>query len=539
MAKASQKAGSQKSGSPKIGPDLSGPVKTKTKKASDLQSPSLKAFKERIGEIQDLRTTQGLLGWDLEVFMPEKGSAVRSSQLSTLAKLSHEMLVSEETGTLLKELRAPEVLKGLSKVEQAMVREVGKEYDRQQKIPTQLVQEMTQTTAEAMPLWAEARKKSDFKLFAPILTKIIEQNQRMAEAIGYEKSPYNALLDLYEPNLTVAQIDPLFKDLKAEIVPLLQAIQNAKAPETKFLHKKYDTQSQLAFSKVVVEAMGFDLKAGRLDLSVHPFSMGISPDDVRLTTRVFERDLFSCLASALHEAGHGLYEQGSQPELIRTTLEGGTSLGIHESQSRMWENIVGRSRPFWKHFYPKLKKAFPGKLDGVKLEAFYKAINRVQSSPIRVEADEVTYNLHIMLRYGIEKDLIEGKMKVKDIPEIWNEQMKTLLGYSPKNDAEGCLQDVHWSHGSFGYFPTYTLGNLYSAMFFEMATKQINDLSRQIEKGNLSPLTAWLKQEIHWVGKMESPDEISRRVTGQSLTAKPFVNYLWAKYGELYGIQRK
>jgi carboxypeptidase Taq len=508
-------------------------------KSSTTKPTSFTAFKERVGEIQDLRTTQGLLGWDLEVFMPEKGSAVRSNQLSTLAKISHEMLVSEEMGQWLKELRAPAVLKGLDKLDQAMVREVGKEFDRQQKIPTQLVQEMTQTTAEAMPLWAEARKTSNFKLFAPILTRIIEQNQRIAEAIGYEKSPYDALLDLYEPGLTVAQIDPLFKDLKAEIVPLLKAIQNAKAPETKFLNKKYDIQSQLEFSKLVVSAMGFDMKAGRLDQSVHPFSMGISPDDVRLTTRVFERELFSCLASAMHEAGHGLYEQGGMPELIRTTLEGGTSLGIHESQSRMWENIVGRSRPFWKHFYPKLKKAFPGKLDDVKLDAFYKAINRVQSSPIRVEADEVTYNLHIMLRYGIEKDLIEGKMKVKDIPEIWNEQMKTLLGYSPKNDAEGCLQDVHWSHGSFGYFPTYTLGNLYSAMFFETAKKQVKDLEHYIEKGKLTHLTAWLKKEIHAVGKMESPDEISRRVNGQSLTAKPFVHYLWTKYGELYGIKRK
>jgi carboxypeptidase Taq len=387
-----------------------------------------------------------------------------------------------------------------------------------------------------MGVWAEARKKSNFKMFAPLLEKIIALNCEMADAIGYVGSRYNALLDLYEPGLTTTELDPLFKNLKKEIVPLLKAIQGAERPNDKFLHKKYSKEKQMAFSRMVVEAMGFDMKAGRLDLSVHPFTMGISMDDVRLTTRAFEDNLFSCLASSMHEAGHGMYEQGANPKLVRTTLEGGSSLGIHESQSRMWENLVGRGRPFWKHFYPKLKKLFPGKLDGVKMEQFYRAINIVESSPVRVEADEVTYNLHIILRYEMEKDLIEGKLSVGDVPEVWNEKMVSYLGYTPKNDGEGCLQDVHWSHGSFGYFPTYTLGNLYSAMFYNAAKRGVRGLEGQIEKGKMGGLKRWLNRNIHEVSRMETPDEIVRRATGSPLTAEPFVKYLWDKYSEIYAL---
>jgi carboxypeptidase Taq len=499
----------------------------------------IKAFKELVGEIQDLRTTQALLGWDLEVFMPEKGSRTRAQQLATLSKFTHQMLTSTQMEELLTELRTPKKLSKLSHIEQAMVREIGKEHDREKKISAELVQEMTMTTAEAMPLWAEARKKSDFQLFAPILKKIVSLNIDMAKAIGYKTSPYDALLDLYEPDLTTTLLDPLFANLKNEIIPLVKAIQDSsKKPDTGFLYKHYSQDKQMAFSKDVLEAMEFDFKRGRLDLSVHPFSSGTSAEDVRLTTRVFENHLFSCLSSAMHEGGHGLYEQGVDLELLRTSLDSGTSLGIHESQSRMWENLVGRSETFWKHFFPRLKKYYPRKLADITTKQFYAAINEVKPSAIRVESDEVTYNLHIVLRYEIEKALIEGQLSVKDIPHVWHEKMKEYIGYSPKDDSEGCLQDVHWSHGSFGYFPTYTLGNLYSAQFFRVAHQQMPDLSKDIGKGKLKPLKKWLNEQIHHVGKMESPQEIIQRVTGEPLSAHYFVDYLWTKYGSLYDLKR-
>lgn len=499
----------------------------------------MQEFREIVGEIQDLRHTQGLLGWDLETFMPEKGAKTRSHQLSTLAKLSHQMLTSDRMGALLDHLRTPKVYKKLKAEEQATVREWGRDYDREKKIPVTLVQAMTQTTAEAMPIWAKAREAKRFEDFAPILEKILKLNRELAETIGYTGSPYNALLDLYEPELTTETLDALFGQLKRDLVPLVGAIQNApKRPNTKFLHKSFNEEKQLAFSEKVLAAMGFDLQAGRLDKSVHPFSMGMGSEDVRLTTRVFKDNFFSCLASTLHEGGHGLYEQNSAPSLERTGMEGGTSLGIHESQSRLWENLVGRSKGFWKHFFPKLKKVFPKQLEDVSWQAFYKAINLVEPSPIRVEADEVTYNLHIILRYEIEKDLIEGKLDVKAIPAVWNRKMKEYLGYFPKDDAEGALQDVHWSHGSFGYFPTYTLGNLYSVQFYNTARRKVKGLEEQIAKGKLLPLKNWLAEEIHRVGRLERPAEIVQRVTGGPLDAQPFVDYLWDKYSSIYEISR-
>lgn len=498
----------------------------------------MQELRERIGEIQDLRTTQGLLGWDLEVYMPEKGARVRAQQMATLAKLSHEQMTADRIGELLEVLRTPKTLAKLERIDQAIVREVGEEYDRQRKIPVELVQAMTRTTAEAMPLWAEARTNNDFKRFAPVLQKIIDQNRQMAEAIGYKGSPYNALLDLYEPELTTEFLDPLFAKLKKDLIPLVRAIQESpKKPDGSVLKKSFDTEKQMAFSRTILEAMGFDFTRGRLDLSVHPFSMGISQEDVRLTTRVFKDNLMSCLASAMHEGGHGMYEQGSDPALDRTSLEGGASLGIHESQSRFWENLIGRSRPFWKHFLPKLRKLYPKKLADVSLNEFYGAINLVEPSPIRVEADEVTYNLHIVLRYEIEKDLIEGRLAVKDIPKLWNKKMTEYLGYTPKDDAEGCLQDVHWSHGSFGYFPTYTLGNLYSVQFYNTILKKMPGLEDNIAKGNFKALKKWLNEEIHQISKVERPHEIVKRVTGKPLDAAPFIAYLWEKYGDIYGLK--
>lgn len=506
---------------------------------STATTASIKAFQALVNEIHDLQGTQAMLGWDLETYMPEKGSSLRAKQLATLAKISHNMMTSPEMEDHLRNLRQPGVVDKLDTMSQALVREVGRSFDKNKKIPLELLQEMVETTAEAHKTWVEARANKNFKQFEPVLRKIVSLNQRMAEAQGYEDSPYDALLDEYEPGLTVKQLDPLFAKLKAEIVPLLKAIQNSGyTPETGFLHEGFfPTDKQMEFSRMVLRDMGFDFEAGRLDLAPHPFSSGVGSLDVRLTTRVDERDVFSALSSSMHEGGHGMYEQGVNPALNRTPLAEGTSLGIHESQSRMWENQVGRSKAFWQHYFPKLREAFPD-LKNTDADKFYHGINRVRPSFIRVESDEVTYNLHILLRYEIEKALIEGSMKVDEVPEAWAAKTREYLGITPANDAEGALQDIHWSHGSFGYFPTYTLGNLYSAQFFHTAKKQNPELESQIAQGNLQVLKTWLNKEIHHVGKMESAETIVQRVTGEPLNASYFVDYLWQKYGDIFGIQR-
>jgi carboxypeptidase Taq len=496
-------------------------------------------FQALVEEIHDLNATQALLGWDLEVMMPEKAAPLRAKQMATLAKLSHQMLTGEQMRVALKALREKAVEAQLDDTQKALVREVGRSFDKSCKIPVALLQEMVETTSSAHPIWVEARANKNFRQFEPVLEKIVRLNQQMADVLGYENSPYDALLDEYEPGLTVSQLEPLFGDLKAELVPLLKAIQaSGYVPDTGLLTSGFfPAQKQIDFSRQVLTRMGFDFDAGRLDLSAHPFSSGSSALDVRLTTRIDESDVFSALSSSMHEGGHGMYEQGINPALARTPLAEGTSLGIHESQSRMWENQVGRSRVFWKFFFPKLQEQFP-ELKKSTLDEFYRAINRVQASFIRVEADEVTYNLHIMVRYEIEKALIEGRMTVSEIPEAWNAKYQEYLGVTPPDDALGCLQDIHWSHGSFGYFPTYTLGNLYAAQFFGTAKKQIPDLEGQIAQGNLQILKQWLNKEIHWVGKSERAETIVHRVTGEPLSARYFTNYLWSKFSEIYPIQK-
>lgn len=503
------------------------------------KTSSVKAFHNLVNEVHDLQACQGLLGWDLETHMPAKGAPLRAKQLGTLATLAHQKMTGPDMDAHMQALRQPGTADKLDAMSQALIREVGRVYDKSRKTPLELLQEMVETTAEAHQVWVEARRNASFKQFEPVLRKIVSLNQRFAEAQGYEDSPYDALLDEYEPGLTVKQLDPLFAQLKADIVPLLKAIQDSGVtPDTSILSNGFfPADKQLEFSRMILERMGFDFDAGRLDLSAHPFTSGAGSLDVRLTTRVDERDVFSALSSSMHEGGHGMYEQGVNPALNRTPLADGASLGIHESQSRMWENQVGRGKAFWQAFFPRLQETFP-ELKNTTLDQFYAAINKVQPSFIRVEADEVTYNLHILVRYEIEKALIEGRMGVEEIPEAWNARMQEYLGVIPPDDAKGCLQDIHWSHGSFGYFPTYTLGNLYSAQFFNRAKTQVPNLEQEIAAGNLFPLKTWLNREIHFVGRTETPEQIVQRVTGEPLNARYFVDYLWSKYGEVFGLKR-
>ncbi|MFB3114514.1 MAG: carboxypeptidase M32, partial [Nitrospirales bacterium] len=388
----------------------------------------------------------------------------------------------------------------------------------------------------AQQVWTEARQNNTFATFLPNLRTVVALKYEEVEYLGYTDSPYNTLLDTYEPGATVAQLQPLFTTIRERLVSLLEEIrQSPTPPNDRILYQPYDTDRQLEFGKLVLKKMGYDFSRGRLDLSAHPFTTSFHPTDVRVTTRVFEKDLQSCLFSCIHEGGHGLYEQGLPPEHHGTPLGEALSLGIHESQSRLWENSVGRSRAFWEYFFPLLKDRFPNQLSGINVDTFYGAINTVKPSLIRVEADEVTYNLHIMVRFEIELDVIEKRVGVEDLPDLWRTKMKEYLGVVPERDADGVLQDVHWSFGAFGYFPTYTLGNLYAAMLFKQAGTDLPSLETDIAQGNLMPLKQWLNHHIHRHGRQFTSKELIQRATGQTLSAEPFLQSLRDKMQEVYG----
>ncbi len=496
----------------------------------------------RLLEIQRINSAASVLSWDQETYMPPKGGEARAEQIATLQGLAHERLVSPDFERELSRWVDPTT--GLiietpgddwDEPSRSLLREVWRDFSRAKKLPSAFVKRLSRECSLAQQVWTEARRKSDFRMFLPHLRTVVALKREEASYLGYTASPYDALLDVYEPGLTLAALKPLFAQLKTRLIPLLNRVMaSAVKIDDSILFKSYDTARQLEFGRLVLTAMGYDFERGRLDLSAHPFTTSFHPTDVRVTTRVYEKELPVCLFSCLHEGGHALYDQGLDPRYYGTPLGDPLSLGIHESQSRLWENCIGRSRPFWRFFYPLLQQMFPDQLSGVELEQFYAAINRAKPSLIRVEADELTYNLHIMLRFEIEQDLIEGRIQVEDLPALWNRKMQEYLGIAPETDAEGVLQDVHWSLGSIGYFPTYTLGNLYAVQFYDQARLEIPDLDAQIESGQLIGLRRWLEQNIHRWGRMFTPDHLVQRVTGKHLSPEPFLAYLERKYGELY-----
>jgi carboxypeptidase Taq len=496
----------------------------------------------RLTEIQHLKSAASLLSWDQETYMPAGGGEARADQLATLEGLAHDKLVSPDVKGWLGQWVDP--TSGLAREtgtepwdepSRALLREVWRDYSRANKLPSEFVTRLARQASLSQQVWVEARAQNDFKKFLPNLRTLVALKREEAAYVGYQASPYDALMDSYEPGMTVAHITPLFAALKAGLVPLLRRVLDSPIRiDDSFLHRTYEADRQMEFGKLVLTAMGYDFTRGRLDLSAHPFTTSFHPTDVRVTTRVFETDLPSCLFSCIHEGGHGLYDQGLEPERYGTPLGDSLSLGIHESQSRLWENSVGRSLSFWRCFYPMLQQVFPHQLPGVSLEQFHAAINRVQPSLIRVEADELTYNLHIMIRYEIERALIEDGMDVADLPGVWNEKMRTYLGIVPETDRTGVLQDVHWSMGAIGYFPTYTLGNLYAAQFYDQARLEILDLEDHIAAGQLTVLTKWLNQKIHRWGRTFTVEHLVRRVTGSSLSPQPFLDYVEQKYGQLY-----
>mgnify|MGYP001285057336 CR=1 FL=1 len=496
----------------------------------------------RLLEIQRINSAASVLSWDQETYMPAGGGAARAEQIAVLQGLAHDKLVSEEIAQLLERWVDPATGQAAAtdgerwdEPSRALLREVWRDFSRARKLPSEFVVRLSRECSLAQQAWVDAREASNFKSFLPHLATLLTLKREEADYLGYKVSPYDALLDLYEPGATIAQLAPLFDQLRARLVPLLKRVIDSPASvDESFLFHGFDTARQLEFGRLVLIAMGYDFERGRLDLSAHPFTTSFHPTDVRVTTRVFEHDLASCLFSCIHEGGHGLYDQGLDPQYYGTPLGDSVSLGIHESQSRLWENCVGRSRPFWRFFYPILQQTFPHQLKGIDVEQFYAAINRAKPSLIRVEADELTYNLHIMLRFEIERDLIEGRTQPDDLPGIWNDKMKQYLGIVPDKDADGVLQDVHWSMGAFGYFPTYTLGNLYAVQFYEQAKQEIPHLEDEIAVGQLMVLRRWLEQKIHRWGRMYRPEHLAQRITGSTISPEPFLRYLERKYGELY-----
>jgi carboxypeptidase Taq len=483
-------------------------------------------------------SVSGLLEWDQETYMPTGAAAIRGEQLEALAGIVHKEHTSEAYKAALSKLidiKTGKIkAKGLTEAQKASVQVWRRDFRKDTSLPLEFVEEFARLTSQSQLVWRKARKENAFNQFAPYLERIVTMSKKKAEYLGYDDHPYDALMDLYEPEAKTKEVASLFADLKKGLVPLIKKIKSKKQVDDSFINGKFDQEKQLEFGKIILKDMGFDLEKGRLDISTHPFSSSAHPTDSRITTRIHPTSLMSNISVVLHEGGHSLYEMGLPVQAYGSPLGESISLGIHESQSRWWETRIGQSKPFWKHYLPLLAKAFKGKLEKVTLDQFYKGVNKVEPSFIRVEADEVTYSLHVILRFEMEKALIEGKLKVRDIPEAWNAKMVELLGIEPKSYADGCLQDVHWSMGGFGYFPTYTLGNLYSAQFFDAFASEHKDWEKKVSKGELLFIKDWLNENIHQHGRRYSGKELLKKVTGKDFSSKPYLAYLTAKYNEIY-----
>jgi carboxypeptidase Taq len=483
-----------------------------------------------------LASVSAVLGWDEQTYMPHGGAEHRANQLGMLAGMTHERATAPRIGDLLNQLASSELVAISDSPEAANIREAKRDFDRQTKLPRRLVEELSRVTTLGQHAWVEARKQSNFGHFLPWLEKIVALKREEAQTVGYGQGvPYDALLDEFEPGATAAEITALFTPLRDALVPLIARIRDTKklAP-VEILERNYPVEAQKSFSKYAAQKIGFSFEDGRLDETAHPFCSGFGPGDCRLTTRYNAHHFPGAFFGTLHESGHGIYEQGLPKEAFGTPLGGATSLGIHESQSRLWENFVGRSREFWKYFFSPAQAVFPEALGQTKLDDFYWAINDVRPSFIRVEADEATYNLHIMLRFELEKPLVSGDLKPADVPSVWNETFTRYFGITPPNDAQGCLQDIHWSFGGIGYFPTYTLGNMYAAQFFEAAQRDIGNVRNLLAAGDFMPLKEWLNKKIHVHGKRYRAQRLAEMVTGQKLSSEPLVRHLVTKYEELY-----
>lgn len=497
---------------------------------------ALEKIRAHARETALLSSISGLVEWDEQTHMPHEAAAWRAEQQAYLAGMIHARKTAPELGDWLAELRESDAAKDPESDAGCVARQMSHAYDRETKLPGDLVEEVARVSSQAHHAWIDARKADDFKSFQPMLEKMLGLQRQRAEAFGYTDSPYDALLEEYEPGETAASVGTVLAGLRDELAPLVKLIVDSDmtAPN-ELVRRSFDVTTQEAFGKQAAAAIGFSFDEGSLDTAAHPFCGGAGPRDVRMTTRYNEHDFADSFFSTLHETGHGLYEQGLQADHFGLPMGEAISLGIHESQSRMWENLVGRSRGFWKHFFGPLGEAFPTAMKGVDPEAWWFAVNEAKPSLIRTESDEATYNLHVIVRFELERAMIEGDLQPADLPGAWNDAYASIVGITPPSDANGCLQDVHWSAGLFGYFPTYALGNLYAAQFYDQAEADLGDLEAMFAAGEFAPLLGWLRERIHSVGQRLTASELVERVTGKPLSHAPLIRRLRAKFGPLYG----
>jgi carboxypeptidase Taq len=491
------------------------------------------SYKTKMQKIADVKYASAVLQWDQETYLPKKGNHFRGRQIATLAEIAHQQFTDESVGNLLNELMAVD---NLSASEKRNVQLTLEDYNRNKKLSPEFVRKMSETVNQSFHAWIEARKKNSFAVFEGPLHQLIELKKQEADALGYTAHPYNALMNDYDKGLTVHVVDEIFKNLLPSLSDLLNNIKSKPQVNDSFLYQHYHKDDQWKFGTELLKRIGFDWEAGRQDISEHPFTTNFNNSDVRVTTRIDENDFNNMTWSCLHEGGHALYEQGLPAEQYGLPLGEYCSLSIHESQSRLWENCVGRGLPFWEYNFSLAKSFFNDQLANVSVEEFYKAINKVQPSLIRTEADELTYHFHVYIRYEIEKELIQGTLKTSDIPVYWNDMYKKYLGVNVPDDKNGCLQDVHWSHGSLGYFATYSIGSLYASQLYAAIGRENNLMSMEIAQGNTSNILAWLRKNIHAYGRMYTSQELCNKATGEPLNSTHFINYAVKKYTGIYNI---
>ncbi|MBY0484474.1 carboxypeptidase M32 [Nitrosomonas sp.] len=491
---------------------------------------------QKLEEITYLSGVMSTLGWDQEVMMPPGAGEARAKQIAALAGVIHERMTDSALGECLSKLKEKD-FDALSELERCNIREALHSYELETKVSKRLVQELAELSSRGQSIWVMARQENKFSDFAPVLKRFLELKQEWAQCVSPDLKPYDANIDLFERGTTMDMITPVFEHLKQELIPLIHAIRtHSYQPDITFLQGKFALEKQEALARKISQDIGFNFEQGRMDVSVHPFCGGSHPTDVRITTRYKDNNFVESLYAVIHETGHALYEQGRPHELGDLPASESLTMGIHESQSLFWERMIAQSKPFCQHYFETIRAAFPDNLKSATVDSFYRAINTCKPEFIRVEADEVTYPLHIILRYEIEKGLFDGSMQVDDLPHIWNELMQKYLGIQPPTDALGVLQDSHWSGGAFGYFPSYTLGAMYACQFYQTLLREQSDTERNIAKGNFAPIKNWLNEKIHRQGRLYSPQGLVQRVTGEALNPDYFVDYLKRKYSEVYNL---